>query len=380
MTEVPVSRKVLVWARKFRGLSLDEAAAKLGWPVEELRSYEEEEEQKPTLGKFEKLAAVYQLPQATLFLRTPPREPPMPNDFRTHDGAKPEFGFEFRVALSEVRTLQRTISVLSEEDDEFLRANLPAYDRHRDPWTLGELERLRLGVTVDQQIEWRPDEALRRWRAVIEQTGVSVYLQKFAERDCRGFSLISDSSQPALVINKSDESDNAKVFTLMHEYSHLLIREPGISDLDNRHPVEAFCNRFAAGFLMPRNALLAVLPQWPNNPVEWDDSVVREGARRLKVSQRAFALRLEETGLAPAGFNRKFQWRAGKKPRTGSGGNYIATKLSEIGGHYTGAVMGALDRGVVNSVQASEALGLRTEHFDAVRAYVERQRALASGG
>lgn len=378
MTEVPVSGKVLIWARNFRGLTLEEAAARLGWEVKELRSYELEE-QKPTLGKFEKFATAYQLPQATLFLRTAPHEPPMPSDFRTHDGGKPEFGFDFLVALSEVRTLQRTLNVLSAEDEEFLRANLPVYDRARDPWRVGELERLRLGVTVDQQIQWRPDEALRRWRAVIEQTGVSVYLQKFAERDCRGFSLLGDDSQPALVINKSDESDNAKVFTLMHEYGHLLIREPGISDLDNGHPVEAFCNRFAAGFLMPRNALMAVLPQWPNNPIDWENNEIQDGARRLKVSAWAFALRLEEMGLAPVGFNRKFNWRAGKKPRMGSGGNYVATKLSEIGGHYTSAVIGALDRGVLNSVQASEALGLRTEHFDKVRTYVERQRALASG-
>jgi Zn-dependent peptidase ImmA (M78 family) len=379
MTDIPVSGKVLAWARKFRGLNIEDAAKRLGWTTSELESYESDNA-KPNFGKFEKLASVYQLPQSTLFLRNPPREPPLPSDFRTHEGAKPEFGFDFRIALSEVNTLQRNLSVLSADDEEFIRANLPRYDRNRDPWALGEIERQRLGVSVDQQLSWTQHEALRHWRAIIEQTGISVYLQKFAESDCRGFSLIDNDAHPALVLNKSDESDHAKIFTLAHEYAHLLIREPGISDLDSRNPLEAFCNRFAAGFLMSRDALRAALPYLPNGPIEWDDKIIARAARRLKVSRRALAIRLEEMGLASIGFNRRFHHVPKPKSQNQSGGNYVATLLSEIGGRYSSAVIAALDRGVMSNVDAAEALKLSPEHFAAVRKYVQRQRELASVG
>src|SRR6185312_5747553 len=132
MTDVPVSGAVIKWARDFRGLTLEEAADKLGWPADELRAYEDGK-RKPTLSKFEKVADVYRLPQATLFVRTPPAMPAMPRDFRTREGVRPQFSFEFRVALSNVRTLQRTLRILRGEDEDFRVAKLPRYSQQDDP-------------------------------------------------------------------------------------------------------------------------------------------------------------------------------------------------------------------------------------------------------
>jgi cytoskeletal protein RodZ len=38
--EIPTSGEVLKWAREFRGLSLDEAAERLGLPIDELKAFE----------------------------------------------------------------------------------------------------------------------------------------------------------------------------------------------------------------------------------------------------------------------------------------------------------------------------------------------------
>jgi Zn-dependent peptidase ImmA (M78 family) len=77
-------------------------------------------------------------------------------------------------------------------------------------------------------------------------------------------------------------SENAWVYTLIREYAHLLIRRPGISDQNPRNPVEAFCNRFEAAFLMPIEALRRLLPVWPEHPSDWDDATIRGVARQLK--------------------------------------------------------------------------------------------------
>src|SRR5712692_9836010 len=133
MAEIPVSGEVLSWARNFRGLSLDDAAGLIGISSTELEEFETEV-RKPTLTKFEKLAAVYKLPLATLFRRTPPPEPKKLTDFRTVEGVTPRKSFEFEIAMSNVRTLQATLRILRAEDDMFRRAALREYSLDRDPF------------------------------------------------------------------------------------------------------------------------------------------------------------------------------------------------------------------------------------------------------
>ena len=140
MTDFPVSGRVITWAREFRGLSVAEAADAIGVTAAELEEFETGA-RKPTLTKFEKMSAVYQLPLATLFRRTPPDEPKELPDFRTFEGAPPRQSYEFRVALSNVRTLQATLRVLVSEDEVFFGAALRQYDLHKDPFRQGEDER-----------------------------------------------------------------------------------------------------------------------------------------------------------------------------------------------------------------------------------------------
>ena len=311
--------------------------------------------------------------------RPPPKEPPLPRDFRTFDGQRPGYGFDFLVAVSNVRSLQHELHILSLEDDDFTYPDLPRYSRTDDPEKRGEQERRRVGVTVVEQLGWPASEGFARWRAVLERQGITVYLQKFALDDSRGFPLMENENLAAIVINKSELYERARTFTLIHEFAHLLIREPGVSDLKFKHPVEAFCNRFAAAFLMPAEALRAVLPSWPNAPVDWDRDTIRWCASRLKVSQMALALRLQEMGLAPSNFYRRFNWGSGFTPpkRESSGGSYVATRLSELGSRYAGAFLDAVDRGTIDRVAGAQALGLSDDHFGKVRDYVERRRTAA---
>lgn len=375
MTDIPIVGRVATWAREFRGLSLEEAAERMGVTTAELEEIETEVTQ-PSLTKFEKMASVYRLPLATLFRRTPPIEPAPLADFRTFESAIPQNSFDFRVALSNVRTLQATLNVLRSEDQYFHHAALRQYNLAGEPFKQGDNERQAIGVTVRQQLDWDFGEGFRHWRAIIEALGISVYLQAFALTDCRGCAIFDDGAMPAILINKNEASENARTFTLIHEYAHLLVRRPGISDQNRRNPVEVWCNRFAAAFLMPLAALQQVLPTWPAAPHVWTDATIHGSARSLNVSAQALALRLEELGRAPEGFNRRFIHRAAsKKPGKVS---YVTKRLSEIGGRYTASVIGALDRDIIDNVHASQALALRPGKLDDARAYVERQRALAS--
>lgn len=377
MTDIPVSGAVLAWARKFRGLQEEEAAELIGISVEELKAFEAEE-RFPTIGVFEEFAAQYRLPQATLFRVTPPPTPKAPQDFRTLEGRPARHGFNFNVALANIRTWLGLFEKVAQDDEEFVAPNLPRLSSAiDDPAAAGERERRRLGIGVEDQFALKTkSKAFRFWRSHLEKSGIFVFQQKFSVQDCRGFSLYDSANAPCIVVNKDDTADVAKIFTLIHEYCHLLVREPGVSDHNPKNPTEAFCNKFAAGFLIPTEALRILLPIWPNAPVEWEEKDVAKWATRLKVSQIALALRLEQLGLAPAGSSRRFDFgKPPAKPKK-SGGNYVATHLSEIGLNYCDKILSALDRQVIDEVQVVEALGLGAEHFDTIRQAIARAREL----
>jgi len=379
--EIPVQGAVLKWAREFRGLSLNDAAERLGLPAAKLEALEAGTK-KPSLTLFERFGSAYRLPLSTLFRKTPPEEPKKPVDFRTVGGIKPQSSFDYAVAESQIRKFQRVLGLLLSEDEDFPVGELRHYDFNGNPFNQGDLERKAIGVSAAVQLDWQANEGFARWRAIIEHTGVAVYLQKFSLDAGRAFSLWEQGEPPAIIINKADRSPNALTYSLIHEYAHLLIRRPGLSDLNPTNPVEAFCNRFAAAFLMPVEAMQLLLPVWPNNPIVWDITTIWNAAKRLKVSGQALAIRLEELDKAPTGFNNLFAVKQPPAPETKPDQivDFVRIRLSELGGHYTDSVIGALDREVIDIVHASQALGFsfNPKSMEKARKYVEKYRQLAS--
>jgi Zn-dependent peptidase ImmA (M78 family) len=374
MTLIPVKGAVLEWARKFRGLSETDAAERLGIEVTDLEDFEKGRKT-PTLTQFEDFAAQYRLPQATLFLQSPPSVPSDPVDFRSIDGNRVRVhSFDFNVALSDIRNFLFQIEKVIADDEEFVIPTLPQLTLQDDPSIEGERERRRVGITVEEQLGWKASKGFSNWRTALEKRGILVFQAKFPINDGRGFTLYDSPEIPTVIINKEDMSDVAKSFTAWHEYAHLLLRQPGVSDHKFSDPTEAFCNRFAAAFLIPTEALRALLPVWPNSPVDWDSADIKRWAGRLKVSQRALAIRLEQLGLAPNGYGDKFAWGPPKKKPTSDGGDQIATHLSEIGFTYTERILSALDRGVIDQVAAIEALGMGGDHLQRARDYVARRQ------
>lgn len=375
---------MLRWAREFRGLSLEQAAAKLAFEVEELEALETGEATL-NLTQFRRYSEKLRIPLATLLRQTPPPLPPMPLDYRTFEGRQPTLGFELRLAISYAYTIEQNILELVEAKAAPPRPYLPNVELGPDPAADGERERLRLGITAGMQLGWQWADAFRTWRTIVEGAGVYVLQQKFDLEDCRGFTIFRDPGAPIIMLNKSEQYDPAKIYSLIHEYAHLLIRHPGLSDLTDAHPVEAYCNRFAAGFLMPASLLQAVLPYWPDKPIEWDFSWLAQWARRIKVSQQALALRLEQLRAAPLGYYKRLlahqqSFAELRVSRDGSGGNYVSTQVSEVGYRFTRTVLNASDADRITPSEASEMLALSPRHFGVIFDRLNEQFANANAG
>jgi Zn-dependent peptidase ImmA (M78 family) len=372
MAVMPVTPDLLVWAREYRGLEVPEAAKLLGISATDLEAYENG---KPLhVGTFSKISNGYRIPRATLLRRTRPNVPPMPQDFRSIAGRGARIGFQTRLAIDYARTIANNVLELVEGGFGPTTPVLPHLSLSEDAEESGERERDRLGIPILNQIAWKATEAFNNWRAIIERTGCFVLLQKFDLEECKGFALYENQNTPIIMISKAEELDTARTFTLIHEYCHLLVREPGISDQNRSNPVEVFCNKFAGGFLLPRAALRAILPRWPNEPVEWPREDIREWAKQLKVSQQALALRLEELNVAPEGFFDRIVAGQQKIKRTRTpGGNYVNTQAFEMGNRYLLAVLNAVERGEIGKSEAAEMTQLAPQHFESVRSQVDNR-------
>lgn len=372
MTQIAVKKELLTWAREFRGLSVEEAAERLSITAEEIRAFEGGAPLNLTL--FRRYAERFRIPLATFLRHTPPPTPPAPVDFRTYDGRAATLSFDARLAISYAYTVEQNILELVEANAAPPTPILPRLSLKSDAAEAGERERRRLGIGHAAQLTWQAGEAFRLWRTIIEGAGVYVLQRKFELEDCKGFTIFREQNAPLIMINKTESYDPAKIFTLVHEYAHILLRQPGISDLNDRNPVEAYCNRFAAGFLMPRALLMEMLPYWPDEPVQWSFHDIGHWARRLKVSQQALALRLEQLGVAPVGFYQLLlEQQAHAGTREGEGGNYVSTQVSEIGYRFTQAVLNAEDAARISASEASEMLDLAPRHFAVVKDRLDEQ-------
>ena len=258
-----INPALLVWGRRSVNLTDEQAAKRLGVSVETLRAWEAGE-QPPTIAQLRTAAEKYRRPLGVFFLPTPPADPTPPHDFRTVSGKdaqelSPELLVELRrahhrreVALELLAELERRAPRLQ------LRVQLGD-----DPEQAGKRVRQVLGVQLAQQQKWREGTSFNEWKAVIEARGVLVFQARgVSYKEVRGFS-IAEHPLPVIVVNGSD-FPNAKTFTLLHEFVHLLLHLGGICDpyayvvrgrSRNSH-IEVFCNHVAGAILVPASSLV----------------------------------------------------------------------------------------------------------------------------
>src|SRR5262249_38324902 len=139
------------------------------------------------------------------------------------------------------------------DPDLFAAPAIRSYPASRSAIEVAAEERRLFGVSLDMQMGWpTPPQAFRYWRHQVERAGVFVQIIDLGpENLCRGFTIFDERGIPAAVINGQDSEGPARTFTLFHEYAHLLIRKPGVSDQNRKNATEKWCNEFAAYFLMP---------------------------------------------------------------------------------------------------------------------------------
>lgn len=222
-------------------------------------------------------------------------------DFRTvYPDRRAPFSPKTRLAIRRARRLQRLAAELRKALGRESISQVPRVRLSQDPELVAARARETLGVPIEQQLRWRDErEALHEWQRAVEGTGVLVFQMSLPLDETRGFSL-AEGPVSAVVLNTQD-SRNARIFSLFHEYGHLLLGEGGVCDMEEPRDLssetrgtERFCNHFAGALLVPKDALLEQVE--PRD--EWSDERVRDLGRRFKVSKEVVLRRLMILDLA----------------------------------------------------------------------------------
>ncbi|MBM3302884.1 MAG: ImmA/IrrE family metallo-endopeptidase, partial [Deltaproteobacteria bacterium] len=335
-----VNPSVLTWARERLGLSpedVERASGELGKShtaiqAAQIREWEQETSE-PDLEHLETLSAVYVCPVGYFFLPQPPQES-LPLSFR---GLAP--GKEGRLSQLSHQTLRRFLelaewAVFLIEDQGIPWRSQVQPIRQPTVEALVQQEKKRLGYTPAMRRKWREaSEAFAWWRKTIEDLGIFCFQMKLGPDDIRGASMWWEGRYPFILVNHQDmEAAAGRIFTLLHEYAHLLTAEEGlVCDFlgrQHRHGTEPFANQFAARVLLSCHEVEERLKEiGKSGPREtWGDDVLDEIRQPFFVSRDAVAIALQDLRLAPGDFyqRKRAQWK--NRKASGRGGKTLTKK------------------------------------------------------
>jgi Zn-dependent peptidase ImmA (M78 family)/DNA-binding XRE family transcriptional regulator len=376
-----VNPVLLTWAREQSGYAPGPVAKRLNVKPERLLAWERGEV-KPTVRQAQALARFYHRPFGLFFLPQPPALPPLATEYRRLPGVTP--GVEspdLRLAFRTMSNRRDVILELIEEMGESVVEFSSQAHLREAPTETGQRLRELLDVSVQEQLGWKDEwQAWRRWRETVESVGVLVFqFPKVSLDQARGVSLLK-FPMPAIGINSKESAPGARIFTLLHEFTHIALatgQEERVALNESRNDtewlnVERFAEEVASAILIPEDVLQGFLRRMSVSRDAWDVPLVRSLAAKFRLTPLAMATRLRAAGqLSWEGYRSwKEAWAkyiATLKPSTGGFAHPVDKTLGRAGRPFTQLVIEALDSNRITAVQACRYLDLRFEHFERLR-------------
>ena len=378
-----ITPELLVWARERIKMPLELAAQMTGVTKQVFQDWEKGIKL-PTINQAKKFSQKVKIPYSWLFLAKPPLKYKLPTntDYRTFDNyLLDENPMELQYLMADIAMRRDAMIELYAE----MNIRLPVFEQYFDEKTIdntiiAQTIRQLLGITLEQQDRFKnSSEAFNYYQEALSNIGILVFQSsKISNNIMRGMSIFN-TVFPIIVVNRKDEF-NARIFTLMHEFVHILTRTPGICDYldihsNNHYSIEIKCNRIAAEVLVPNQALLSnkYWIQIQNNG--WDDGIIYKISRFFTVSREVIVGRLLTLGkIEYELYNNKLkQYSAEYEQHVASKvkSNGFLPKSSDVclqvGKLYARTIMNAYSQEIITPSDASYFLGgLRLQHFDKV--------------
>ncbi|WP_434613034.1 ImmA/IrrE family metallo-endopeptidase [Tabrizicola sp. M-4] len=282
-------------------------------------------------------------------------------------------------AIKAIAFVERISLTLSALGIDFSSSN--SLHKHSGPLTRAAAEdlaykwRRRWGITEEQQLEWRDaNKVYGSLREFVEGLGIFVIHFKFGTDTVSGLYAKVDRGPHTILINTFASSKARKLFTLAHEFCHVILGADGVSNSASaKNKTEAFCNKFAAALLAPASLMLRALKRYGYEPSLSDD-LIRLLARNVGISQQACVLRLSELGLVEASSYRRWMSQfSGKAPdgdlSDGGGGggvDPIQAKRTQFGRSFINKLAYAYNEGILDDIGIYRLSGIKPKYQSAL--------------
>jgi len=372
MARVTVNKNVLNWALERSRLSVENLERKFP----KIRQWITGESH-PTLRQLENLAKETFTPFGYFFLDEPPAEYlPIPY-FRTLKDVIP---MKPSPELFEtIWTMQRRQAWMREYLLEEGQEPLPFVKSARadeSPSVVAQKMRRTLGLSekwATLKPNWR--DALNFLRETIEKAGIMVVVnsivgnnthRRLNVEEFRGFVLVDDIA-PLAFVNGAD-SKAAQMFTLSHELAHIFLGSSAAFDLREMKPaddpMEEFCDKVAAEFLVPEKQLYQI---W--KIVRYNPRPFQEIARMYKVSEivaarRALDLALINKDIFLNFYNEYQKYERRIADHQPQGGDFYANQNLRLSRRFAKTVIEAVKEGKLLYYEAYRLTGLYGKTFE----------------
>jgi Zn-dependent peptidase ImmA (M78 family) len=227
-----------------------------------------------------------------------------------------------------------------------------------------------------------PEDALAGWQQAVEDLGVLVLrTSEVSMAEMRGFSL-GAGAVPVIVLNALD-APRGQVFTLAHEFAHLMLHEGGICDLlepsaGSARTIETWCNATACAVLMPAKSFLDNEVVGPTGRRTWDEETLSQLSHRYGVSKEAVLRRLVTLERATwefyltrreeylAAYEEQREEERARRRSSKGGPPPHRMAIRDRGKPYVRLVLDAYHRDTISPSSLSNLLGLKLKHIQAL--------------
>lgn len=374
--EALIKPNLLIWARECSHIPLEVVAKRMGVPEEKIRLWEAGTT-RPTVRQAKDLAHIYKQPFAAFYLPQPPTLSKLPvQDYRRLSSGKPsvispDLAFEIRRAIDR----REIVLEIQEGESESVPPFTISINPIEDVEEIGLFARKQLGILFKDQKSWHQQyEAFNKWKEAIENLNILVFQTEDVNiNEMRGFSIYFETL-PLIVVNRKD-AYVGRIFSLLHEFSHLLLRTSGLCDMEpdasltaEAQQLEIFCNQVAAASLIPANEFLNnEIVQRIGSSRNWTDTDIRDLSSQFGVSREAIVRRLLTFQFVTNEFYniKRLQYAEERKQRKPKKG-FVPPDVNAIsvsGKPFVRHVLGAYYAGRITSGDVSDYLNVKSKHF-----------------
>jgi Zn-dependent peptidase ImmA (M78 family) len=373
---VEVKPEVLKWLRESSGWTPDELSKRLRTTPDTILEFETGKKP-PTLTQLKEMSILFKRPLASFLLSKPKQDKPLPKDYRFLPNRTGIFDRKTLLAIRRARSLQNISKELSINIRYETEARVERVKLSDNPDTVAKKYREIFDLSFEKQRKFKDAYKFFGYlRDVLEDSNILVFQFSMPIEDARGFALADDL--PSIIVINSKDSIEARLFTLMHEFGHIILGETVIDipdeSLTDRDSIEKWCNKFASSFLLPKESSRELFMGYSTKLTETES--LNSLSRRYKVSKAVLLVRMLELNyISKEEFDRVMSRYALKEPKTKpeKGKKVLGLKsdqkcLSEMGNKFISLVANNFDRDFITYSDALSYLSIKSKNFDKVLA------------